>query len=108
MLNHEQLLKLIREKVEHPATPRELLQRLKIPREERLENLEEEFTLRGHSTGTLNPECPRPPISLVGDLYITRFSKDWAASNPECPLGTRKTRAVAPKLAGTFNRECPL
>ena len=35
MLNHEQLLKLIRDKVEHPATPRELLQRLKIPREER-------------------------------------------------------------------------
>jgi ribonuclease R len=35
MLNHEQLLKLIREKVEHPATPRELLQRLKIPREQR-------------------------------------------------------------------------
>jgi len=35
MLNHEQLLKLIRDKVEHPATPRELLQRLKIPRDER-------------------------------------------------------------------------
>ena len=35
MLNHEQLLKLIREKVEHPATPREMLQKLKIPREER-------------------------------------------------------------------------
>ena len=35
MLNHEHLLKLIREKVEHPATPRELLQRLKIPREQR-------------------------------------------------------------------------
>jgi hypothetical protein len=35
MLNHEQLLKLIRDKIEHPATPRELLQRLKIPREER-------------------------------------------------------------------------
>jgi ribonuclease R len=35
MLNHEQLLKLIRDKVEHPATPRELLQRLKIPREDR-------------------------------------------------------------------------
>ena len=35
MLNHEQLLKLIREKVEHPATPRELLQRLKIPRDQR-------------------------------------------------------------------------
>src|ERR671913_1355244 len=35
MLNHEQLLKLIREKVTHPATPRELQQRLKIPREQR-------------------------------------------------------------------------
>jgi ribonuclease R len=35
MLNHDQLLKLIRDKVEHPATPREMLQRLKIPREER-------------------------------------------------------------------------
>ena len=35
MLNHDQLLKLIREKVEHPATPRELLQRLKIAREHR-------------------------------------------------------------------------
>jgi len=35
MLNSDQLLTLIREKVEHPATPRELLQRLKIPREQR-------------------------------------------------------------------------
>src|SRR5262245_46924904 len=35
MLNHEQLLKLIREKVEHPATPRELMQRLKLPKEDR-------------------------------------------------------------------------
>ena len=35
MINREQLLTLIREKVEHPATPRELVQRLKIPREQR-------------------------------------------------------------------------
>jgi ribonuclease R len=35
MLNQDQLLKLIREKVDHPATTRELLQRLKIPRDER-------------------------------------------------------------------------
>ena len=35
MLNHDQLLKLIKEKVTHPATPRELEQRLKIPREQR-------------------------------------------------------------------------
>jgi ribonuclease R len=35
MLNHEQLLRLIRDKLDHPATPRELLQRLKIPRDQR-------------------------------------------------------------------------
>jgi ribonuclease R len=35
MMNREQLLSQIRDKVEHPATPRELLQRLKIPREQR-------------------------------------------------------------------------
>jgi len=35
MLNHEQVLKLIREKLDHPATPRELLQRLKLPRQQR-------------------------------------------------------------------------
>ncbi len=35
MLNGEQLLALIREKVEHPATPRELVQRLRIPPDQR-------------------------------------------------------------------------
>jgi len=35
MLNGEQLLNLIRERVDHPATIRELLQRLKIPRDQR-------------------------------------------------------------------------
>jgi ribonuclease R len=35
MLNHEQLLRMMRDRVDHPATPRELLQRLKIPREQR-------------------------------------------------------------------------
>jgi ribonuclease R len=35
MLNHEQLLKAVRDKLDHPATPRELLQALKLPREER-------------------------------------------------------------------------
>ena len=34
-MNHEQLLQLIRDKVEHPATLRELLQRLKIVRDDR-------------------------------------------------------------------------
>ena len=35
MLNSDQLLTLIRDKVDHPATVRELLQRLKLPREDR-------------------------------------------------------------------------
>ena len=35
MLNHEQLLRLIRDKLDHPATPRELLQKLKLPRDQR-------------------------------------------------------------------------
>src|SRR6476620_126662 len=35
MLNREQILKLMRDKVTHPATPRELLRALRIPQEER-------------------------------------------------------------------------
>src|SRR5438093_930177 len=35
MLSKEQILKLMRDKVTHPATPRELLRTLKIPRDER-------------------------------------------------------------------------
>ena len=35
MLNSDQLLTLIRDKVDHPATVREILQRLKLPREDR-------------------------------------------------------------------------
>ena len=35
MLNREQILKLMRDKVTHPATPRELLRTLRIPQEER-------------------------------------------------------------------------
>jgi len=34
-MDRDTLLQLIRDKVEHPATPRELLQRLKIPRDQR-------------------------------------------------------------------------
>ena len=35
MLNHEQILGLIRDRLDHPATPREMLTRLKIPRDQR-------------------------------------------------------------------------
>ena len=35
MLSREQILTLMREKVTHPATPRELTKALKVPQEER-------------------------------------------------------------------------
>jgi ribonuclease R len=97
MLNHEQLLRLIRDKVEHPATVRELLQRLKIPREQRatvkrlLEDLVAEGDLvqtRGNRFGlpdrmnlavgriTTHPRgfgfvVPHRPVEdIAGDIYI--------------------------------------
>ncbi|CAN5624583.1 ribonuclease R [soil metagenome] len=35
MLNHDQVLRLVRDQLDHPATPREMLQRLKIARDQR-------------------------------------------------------------------------
>jgi ribonuclease R len=97
MLNHEQLLAMIREKVDHPATPRELLQRLKIPRDERplltrlLKDLVADGALiqtRGNRFGlpdrmnlivgriTIHPRGfgfvvpDRPTEDIKGDLYI--------------------------------------
>ena len=97
MLNHEQLLKLIRDKVEHPATPRELVQRLEIPREQRatLKRLLTELVERGeliqtrgnryglpdrmnlvvgrittHPRGFGFVVPDRPPEDVPGDIYI--------------------------------------
>ena len=97
MLNHEQLLAAIRDKLDHPATPRELLQALKLSRDERpifkrlLADLVERGDLvetRGNRFGlpdrmnlivgrmVTNPRgfgfvVPDRPIDNVsGDLYI--------------------------------------
>jgi ribonuclease R len=97
-MNHEQLLKLIREKVGHPATPGELEQRLKIPRDERstftrlLADLVAKGALletRGNRLGLADMmdvvvgrivthprgfgfvEPDRPVEGLAGDLYIS-------------------------------------
>ena len=50
MVNGEQLLAAIRDKIEHPATAREVLQRLKIPREQRstAKRLLKELVQTGH------------------------------------------------------------
>ena len=83
MLNHEQLLKLIREKVEHPATPREMLQKLKIPREER-------------------PTLKRLLKDLVasGDLIETRGNRYGLPDRMNLVVG-RVTTAVTPSCAST-------
>ena len=97
MLNHEQLLQLIREKVTHPATPKELQQRLKIPREQRatFKRLLKDLVARGalletrgnrfgladmmdvvvgrivtHPRGFGFVASDRPVEGLQGDLYI--------------------------------------
>jgi ribonuclease R len=50
MLNAEQLLTLMRDKVDHPATAREVVQRLKIPREQRatVKRLLKDLVAQGH------------------------------------------------------------
>jgi ribonuclease R len=50
MLNGDQLLSLIRDKVDHPSTARELLQRLKIPRDQRatVKRLLKDLVAGGH------------------------------------------------------------
>jgi ribonuclease R len=97
ILSRERVLQLIRERVHHPAGPRELLQLLQIPREERagfkrhLRALVESGDLvqvRGHRFGL--PEkmdlhagrlqthpsgfgfvVPEPPLESGGDIYIS-------------------------------------
>ena len=105
MTSHDPLLKLIRERADHPATPRELLRLLKVPREERatfkrrLKQLVESGELiqvRGERYGvpdrmnlvvgrvTTNPrgfafvapERPLPDIS--GDIFIAGSNMNQA------------------------------
>jgi hypothetical protein len=72
-----------------------------------LENLEEEFTLRGHSTGTLNLECPRPQISLVGDLCVNAILEELGNLKSQNVTWDEEKRVYGRKLAGTLNLECP-
>ena len=64
MFSEEQILQLMRERVDHPATVKELLQLLKIPREERA-------------------TFKRRLRALVARARSSRF----AASDSACPIG---------------------
>src|SRR5688500_11167453 len=105
MLNHEQLLRLIREKVDHPATPRELQQRLTIPREERatLGKLLKELTRRGDLIETRGNRYGLPDLmNLVvgritthprgfGFVSVDRGSGPGPRRPEKAPIGSRKS-----------------
>ena len=101
MLNHEQLLELIREKVDHPATPRELLQRLKIPREQRAtlqapaEGPRRERRPRPDARQPLRPARPDEPGRRRGSRPIR------AGSASSCPTGRSKSVTGDIYIAGS-------
>jgi ribonuclease R len=113
MLNHEQLLRMIRDRMEHPATPRELQQRLKIPREDRgtLSRLLKDLTRRGDLVETRGNRYGLPDrMNLVvgritthprgfgfvaverGPGPVRRSREKTAADHPRKPLRINEKR----------------
>ena len=88
MLNHEQLLKLIRDKVEHPATPRELLQRLKIPREQRatLKRLLKDWSASGDLVETRGNRFGLPDRMNLIVGRITTHPRGFGFVVPDRPV----------------------
>src|SRR5262245_2089084 len=88
MLNHEQLLKLIRDKVEHPATPREILQRLKIPRDERatLKRLLKDLVGSGDLIETRNNRFGLPDRMNLIVGRITTHPRGFGFVVPDRPV----------------------
>ncbi|HEY0873999.1 MAG TPA: ribonuclease R [Vicinamibacterales bacterium] len=89
MLNHEQLLRLIRDRMEHPATARELQQRLKIPREERgtLSKLLKDLTRRGDLVETRGKRYGLPDLMNLVVGRITTHPRGFGFVAPERPAG---------------------
>src|ERR671910_2880185 len=88
MLNHEQLLALIREKVTHPATPRELLQRLKIPREQRaaFKRLLKELVANGALVQTRGNRFGVPDLMNLVVGRITTNPRGFGFLVPDRPI----------------------
>jgi ribonuclease R len=88
MLNREQLLTLIREKVEHPATTRELLQRLKIPREQRatMTRLLKELVASGDLIETRGNRFGLPDRMNLAVGRITTHPRGFGFVVPDRPL----------------------
>src|ERR671915_1317120 len=88
MLNQEQLLKLIRDKVDHPATPREMLQRLKIPREQRatFKRLLGQLVSAGHLVQTRGNRYGLPDRMNLVVGRITTNPRGFGFVVPDRPL----------------------
>ena len=88
MLNHEQLLKLIRDKVDHPATPKELVQRLKIPREQRatVKRLLKDLVGRGELIETRGNRFGLPDRMNLVVGRITTHPRGFGFVVPDRPL----------------------
>jgi ribonuclease R len=88
MLNHEQLLKLMRENVDHPATPRELLQRLKVPREQRptLKRLLKELVSTGALIQTRGNRFGVPDLMNLAVGRITTNPRGFGFVVPDRPI----------------------
>ncbi|MCA1559581.1 MAG: ribonuclease R [Acidobacteria bacterium] len=88
MLNHEQLLKLIRDKVDHPATPKELVQRLKIPREQRatVKRLLKDLVGRGELIETRGNRFGLPDRMNLIVGRITTHPRGFGFVVPDRPL----------------------
>jgi ribonuclease R len=88
MLNHDQLLKLIREKVDHPATPRELLQRLKIPSDQRatFKRLLKDLVSSGSLVQTRGSRFGVPDLMNLVVGKITTNPRGFGFVVPDRPL----------------------
>src|SRR5512145_197593 len=88
MMNHEQLLQLIRDKVEHPATSRELLQRLKIARDERatMKRLLKDLVASGDLIETRGNRFGLPDRMNLAVGRITTHPRGFGFVVPERPV----------------------
>lgn len=103
MLNHDQLLNLIRERMEHPATPREMQQRLKIPREQRstLSRLLKDLTRRGDLVETRGNRYGLPDRMNLVVGKITIHPRGFGFVAPERGSESKKDRVGDLYIAGS-------
>jgi ribonuclease R len=103
MLNHDQLLNLIRDRMEHPATPREMQQRLKIPREQRgtLSRLLKELTRRGDLVETRGNRYGLPDRMNLVVGKITIHPRGFGFVAPERGAEAKAERVGDLYIAGS-------